>query len=42
MSEIYENFNKIIKKYPKKIFIYRLNKTYTGKDCEDLLKKTKQ
>ena len=42
MSEIYDNFKKIIKKYPKKKFIYNLNKTYTGKNCEDLLKKTKQ
>jgi len=42
MSEIYDNFNKIIKKYPKKKIIYNLNKTYTGKDCEDLLEKAKQ
>ena len=40
MSEIYENFYRNTKKNPSKIFIYSLNKNYSGKDCQNLLKKT--
>ena len=42
MSAVYDNFYKNIKKYPKKIFIYSINKIYTGRHCYELLKKTEK
>ena len=41
MSHIYENFLRNIKKYPKKIFIYNLEKKFSGSDCYYHLKKQK-
>ena len=42
MSHIYENFLRNIKKYPKKIFIYTLEKQFSGSDCYYHLKKTEK
>jgi len=39
MSLIYENFLKNIKRYPNKIFIYDLKKSYSGKVCLGYLNK---